>query len=132
MKNFKQYTILIVDDEETLRDTMVFDFKRKGFTVLSAENGVAAFELVKVNKVHLVISDMRMPGGDGMSLLEQIRTHYPGIPNVIFITGFADVTEEAAIAKGAKKVLSKPFDRKVLMNSVLEALLSTAIPAKTA
>jgi len=131
MDNLKQYTILVVDDEETLRDAMVFDFKRNGFSVLSAENGVNAFELVKANKVHLVVSDMRMPGGDGMSLLEQLRAHDPEIPTVIFVTGFADVTEEAAIAKGAKNVLAKPFDRKVLMNLVLETL-GVSMPAKAA
>lgn len=125
--DFKKYTLLIVDDEDTLRKTIVFDFKRKGFTVLDADNGVKAFELVKQNKVHLVVSDMRMPGGDGMTLLENIRAYDPAIPTVIFVTGFADVTEEQAIAKGARKVLSKPFDRKVLMNSVMESL-GIAIP----
>lgn len=131
MEDLKKYTVLVVDDDETLRDTMVFDFKRKGFTVLAAENGEAAFTLVQENKIHIVVSDMRMPGGDGMSLLEKIRAYNPEIPTVIFVTGFADLTEEEAIAKGAKKVLSKPFDRKVLMNSVLDAL-GYLPPAKAA
>lgn len=122
MSDLKNYTLLIVDDEEILRNAMVFDFKRKGFTVVSAENGHTAFEIVKSQKIHLVISDMRMPGGDGMSLLESIRAYDPSIPAVIFITGFVNVTEEEALAKGAHKVLSKPFDRKVLMSSVLSAL----------
>jgi CheY-like chemotaxis protein len=122
MEDLKKYTLLIVDDEETLRNAMIFDFKRKGFNVLSAESGAQAFEIVKKNKIHLVVSDMRMPGGDGMSLLENIRAYDPTIPTVIFVTGFADVTEEQAIAKGAKKILSKPFERKVLMDSVLDAL----------
>ena len=122
MEDLKKYTLLIVDDEEMLRETIVFDFKRKGFNVLEAASGAQAFEIVKKNKIHLVVSDMRMPGGDGMSLLESIRAYDPALPTVIFVTGFADVTEDQAIAKGARKVLSKPFDRKILMNSVLEAL----------
>ncbi len=122
MSDFKQYSILIVDDDETLRNALVFEFKRKGFTVLSAENGVQAFELLKANKINLVISDMRMPGGDGMSLLENIRASNPNIPNVIFITGFTDVTEAECLAKGAKKVFSKPFDRKIIMNAVFGIL----------
>ena len=122
MEDLKKYTLLIVDDEEDLREIIVSDFQRKGFNVLSAGNGVQAFELVKVNKVHLVISDMRMPGGDGMSLLEQIRKFDPTIPNVIFMTGFSEVSEAECIAKGAKKVISKPFDRKELFRSVLDAL----------
>jgi len=135
MSDLKKYTLLVVDDEETLRNAMVFDFKRKGFTVLSAESGQTAFEIVKSQKIHLVVSDMRMPGGDGMSLLENIRAYDPTLPTVIFITGFIDVTEEQAIAKGARKVLSKPFDRKVLMDSVLDAVLDAlgiSVPPKVA
>ena len=122
MIDLKKITLLIVDDEEALRDCMSYDFRKKGFTVLSAENGANAFELVKANKVDLVISDMKMPGGDGMSLLEQIRTFNPDIPNLIFVTGFSDRTEEECLAKGAKKVISKPFDRKALMSAVMETL----------
>jgi CheY-like chemotaxis protein len=120
--DLKNFTILVVDDEESLRQTIVFDFKRKGFNVLSAENGAQAFELVQTNKIHLVVSDIRMPGGDGVSLLEKIRQYDPSIPVVIFITGFADVTADECISKGAKEVLSKPFDRKALMNSVMQSL----------
>lgn len=119
---YKEFTLLIVDDEDILRKAIVFDFKRKGFTVLDANNGITAFEMVKNNKVHLVISDMRMPGGSGISLLENIRAHDPTIPAVIFVTGFADVTDAVAIAKGARKILPKPFSRKELMDSVLEVL----------
>src|SRR5689334_18338898 len=108
MEDVKKYTLLIVDDEETLLNTIVFDFKRKGFTVLSADCGDKAFELVKANRIDLVISDIRMPGGDGVSLLEKIRSYDPKIPTVLFLTGFADVTQEECIAKGASKVFSKP------------------------
>ena len=45
-----------------------------------------------------------MPGEDGMSLLESIRAYDPTIPTVIFVTGFAEITEEQALAKGARKV----------------------------
>ncbi|MGZ3711054.1 MAG: response regulator [Bdellovibrionota bacterium] len=122
MKTPKDFTLLVVDDEETLRDSISFDFKRKGFTVLSAENGAIGFELVKNNNIDIVISDMRMPGGDGMSLLQKIRAHNPDIPNLIFVSGFSDFSEAECLAKGARKVFSKPFDRKALMNSVLEIL----------
>ena len=122
MEDLRKYTLLVVDDEEILRNLIVFDFERKGFNVLSAENGIQAFELVKANKIDLVISDLRMPEGDGMRLLDNIQESGRAIPSVIFITGFADVTEAECLAKGAKKVFSKPFDRKVLMSSVLEVL----------
>jgi CheY-like chemotaxis protein len=120
--DFKKYTLLVVDDDETLRNAMGFDFKRKGFNVLLTENGSKAFDVIKTTKIDLVISDIRMPGGDGISLLEKIRAFDPSIPQLIFVTGFADVTEAQCLAKGAKKVITKPFDRKELMATVLAAL----------
>lgn len=118
----KQYNILIVDDDEALREAMAFDFKREGFNVSLAENGKIAFEIVKSNKIHLVISDVRMPGGDGLSLLAEIRNYDPSIPMVIFVTGFANTTEAECLEKGAKKVIAKPFQRRHLIDSALDAL----------
>lgn len=122
MEDLKKYTLLIVDDEEMLRNALIFEFKRMGFTVFSAENGVEALKLIKMNKIHLVILDMLMPGGDGMGLLESIRAWNPETPHVIFISGGTDVTEAQCMARGARKVILKPFGRKVLMDSVLDAL----------
>lgn len=122
MTDFKKYTLLVADDETMLRDTIVFDFKRKGFNVFSAENGTQALEVVKNNPIDLVISDIRMPGGDGITLLEEIKKFHPHIPVVIFISGFSDLSPEECIAKGAQTVVSKPFERKALMASVLKAL----------
>lgn len=122
MQDLKKYTILVVDDDKTLREAIAFDFKRKGFNVLVAGSGSTAFEIVKTTKVHLVISDIRMPDGDGLSLLDKIRDFDPSIPQVIFVTGFADTTEANCIARGAKKMISKPFDRKYLMATVFEVL----------
>ncbi len=119
--SFSTITLLIVDDESDLRSAIVFDFKRKGFSVLSAENGTKAFELIQTNRIDLVISDVRMPSGDGLFLLEKIQSLPVKIP-LIFITGFSDVTEVECISRGAIKVFSKPFDRKLLMKSVLNVL----------
>lgn len=126
MKEPKNYTLLIVDDEEALRNTIVFDFKRKGFNVIAAANGTEALAVLRKTRVDLVLSDIRMPAGDGVSMLEQIRADHPAIPVVIFITGFADVTTEECLKKGAAAVLSKPFDRKKLLDSVTEALSKLA------
>ena len=74
MINPKEITILIVDDEIDLRDSIAFDYKRKGFNVLVASSGNEAFEIVKKNKVNVVLSDVRMPDGDGIELLYNIKT----------------------------------------------------------
>ena len=122
MPEYKDFTILVVDDEELLLKSIVYDLKRKGFQVLACENGTRALELVKANHIDLVISDIRMPDGDGVSLLEQIKAYDSRIPVVILMTGFSDVSEEECLQKGAKAVLAKPFDRKIFMSSILESL----------
>ncbi|MGE4232971.1 MAG: response regulator [Bacteriovoracia bacterium] len=111
-----------MDDDVVLRDTIVFDFKRKGFKVFAAENGTNAFDIVKSQNIDLVLSDIRMPNGDGIELLEKTRVRDPKIPIIILITGFSDANESELIQKGALQVIHKPFDRKKLMDSVILAL----------
>ena len=117
-----KFNILVVDDEAILRSAIVFDFKRKGFNVLDAENGAQAFEIVKANKIDLVLTDVRMPGGDGIELLDKIKALNASLPVVMFITGFADISLEEAYDKGVDAVFAKPFDRKALLAAVLKAL----------
>lgn len=115
-------TVLIVDDEASLRNALVFDFKRRGFTVLDAENGTQALEIVEKNKLDLVLTDIRMPNGNGVELLDAIKARNPDLPIVMFITGFADLTLEDAYDKGADAVFAKPFDRKLLLETVSKVL----------
>jgi two-component system, NtrC family, response regulator GlrR len=122
MEDKAKFTILVVDDEEEIRKMLVFDFKRQGFNALSAGNVPEALKFVQKEKIDLVLSDMRMPGEDGLSLLEKIRSINPSTPIVIFLTGFADLTDEECIAKGASRIFSKPYDRKALMKAIFELL----------
>ena len=118
----KSFTVLVVDDETLLRESVVRDFKRKGFNVLSAENGEVALRLLDESKIDVVVSDVRMPGGDGLTLLEKLRSRHPAWPPVILVTGYADLSEKELMKKGAYKYISKPFVRKELLSAVLAAL----------
>ncbi|MGE3973537.1 MAG: response regulator [Bdellovibrionales bacterium] len=122
MREPKDIKILIVDDEADLRKAIVFDFKKRGFVVKEAENGKVAFEIIKNENIDLVLTDVRMPDGDGVELLENIKARNSDLPVVIFITGFADITLEEAYDKGVDAVFAKPFDRKALLNAVIRAL----------
>lgn len=122
MRDPKEVNILVVDDEAPLRSAIVFDFKRKGFNVFDAENGRRAFDIVKDNKIDVVLTDVRMPGGDGIELLDNVKKLNPELPVVMFITGFADITLEDAYDKGVDAVFSKPFDRKLLLEAVMGAV----------
>jgi CheY-like chemotaxis protein len=114
-------SILIADDEVELRKAIAFDFKRKGFSVFEAGSGDEAFEIVKNNNVQLILSDVRMPNGDGISLLDKVKAHNPQLP-VLLVTGFADISLEEAYDRGASAVFPKPFDRKVLLETVMKAV----------
>ena len=115
--------ILVVDDEEDLREAIAFDFERKGYQVFQAENGKIAFELVKSQAIDVIITDVRMPVADGVQLLKWVKDLNRSLPVVMFITGFADLSLEDAYNEGADAVFAKPFDRKALSHAVEKALL---------
>lgn len=102
--------VLVVDDELSLRLTLLANLEVEGFDVVGAADAVEALELVKAQRFDLVLSDIRMPGMSGTELFRRIKLLRPDLP-VILMTGFAlerDVQE--AIGNGAFAVLSKPFD----------------------
>lgn len=118
MRNTAEITILVVDDETILRATIARDFLRKGYKVLEAPDGKEAFRLVEANHIDVVLTDVRMPNGDGVELLERIKAKNRLLPVVMFITGFADISLADAYDKGVDVVFAKPFDRKALAEAV--------------
>jgi uncharacterized protein (TIGR02266 family) len=122
----KKATLLVVDDDADLREAICFDLKRRGYKVLAAASGREAIGLVMEEPIDMVISDIRMPDGDGVELLKKIKEHNYRIPVLIFITGFADLTLEDAYDFGADAVLSKPFDRSEFFSTIDKALTAPA------
>ncbi len=114
--------ILIVDDEVDICEMMSFTFESHGFETLVATDAAEAFDLVKKQDPDLVVSDIRMPKGGGMKLLEDIKRHNPKRPLVFLITGYSDKTREEAIALGAEDVLSKPIRLQDLVEKIEKAL----------
>ncbi len=117
-----EYSILVVDDEEMIRENVGKFLERRGFHVLMAEDGTSAFECLGRDKVDLVVSDVRMPNGDGIELIKNINDKLNGKPPVIFVTGFSSKTEREFLAMGAKAIFSKPLDRKVLLAKIESVL----------
>lgn len=110
-KNVK--SILIVDDEPQMGRLMMTAFQIDGYRCLTAESGDAALEILKNEKIDLVITDIVMPGISGIQLTKQIKS-VEG-PDVIMITGYAkDFSYGEAIAKGASDFIQKPFELKEL------------------
>ena len=116
--------ILVVDDELDLREIISEDLELLGAEVFNAENGRSAFDLAKLVHPDLILSDVRMPGGDGIELLSRIKDlpQNPS-PYVFLITGFADMSPEEATSLGAQGMLAKPFNLKQLRELVSLTLI---------
>jgi two-component system response regulator AtoC len=117
------HTILVVDDEANIRKVLAATLKRHaGWRVLQARDGAEAIMTLKCNDVSAVISDMRMPDVDGMTLLRHLSQHYPDIP-VIMLTAFATVdTAVEALKLGAFDYTTKPFETEAIKKTVEKAL----------
>ncbi len=120
-------TILVVDDEAGFRDSVSRALRREGFSVLAADDGIAALEILRQQSVDLLLADLRMPGMDGLELLRAVKLIAPGT-EVIMLSGHGTVEEAvAALKEGACDFLTKPFDRAPLIRVVHQALQRRAL-----
>lgn len=105
-----QFTVLIVDDEPEIRRTLKNFLTLSDFRVLTAESGEEAMRMINNDKVHMVLSDIKMPGMSGLTLLERIRAIDFSI-QVIMMTGYStfDITLQA-LEHGAADYVLKPFE----------------------
>lgn len=111
--------ILVVDDEDEIRELIAEYLEMRGYRVVRASSGTEALKVMDANPtVNLILTDIRMPGGDGVSLLKSLRTKDSSCPIVVMMTAFADFSESQALANGANGYLRKPFDVKELMAKV--------------
>ncbi|MBN2008719.1 sigma-54-dependent Fis family transcriptional regulator [candidate division KSB1 bacterium] len=118
----KDVSLLIVDDEFSVRDSLEQWFRMDGFDVDTAEDTKQAFEKFRLKKWDIVLLDIKMPGMDGIEFNKHIMSVNPDII-VIIITAFASVeTAVQAIKDGAFDYVSKPLDPEHLSNLIRNAL----------
>lgn len=117
--------ILVVDDEEQVRELAVHVLTRAGYSVVSAASAAEALEVVAAESIDLVVSDVVMPGLTGIDLLTELRRQKPGLPVVLMTGGSSEPERTAkAIELGASAVVSKPYTHAELTNAIAEALAS--------
>lgn len=115
-------TILVTDDEKSIRNSLREILEFENYTVLEAEGGESALSQVQSNKVDLMILDIKMKGMDGIEVLEKVKEIQPGLP-VIMISGHGTIKIAVKATKiGAFDFIEKPPDLNRLLISVRNAL----------
>ncbi|NOR22280.1 MAG: response regulator [Candidatus Aminicenantes bacterium] len=119
--------ILIIDDEEAIRDSFSQVLKREGYGVKAAKDGREGLRFFKEEFFHVVLLDLKLPGLDGMGILSKIKEENPETP-VIIITGFATIESAVeAMKRGAFNYLAKPCSTGELRHIVKKALESRKV-----
>lgn len=114
--------ILIVDDEEEIRKALAKILEREGYEILQASDGSSALQIIRDQRVNVVLADLRMPGMNGMELLQSIKIMRPEI-EVIIITGKGTIEDAVeCLKKGAYDFITKPFKRVNIIKSITKAL----------
>jgi CheY-like chemotaxis protein len=116
-------SILVVDDEPVLLEIKSEWFQRIAGNVFRAANGLQALEILSAHKIDLIVTDVRMPVMDGITLLKKVKANGRHTPGFIFITGFADIEAREAYDLGADALLEKPTDHDELIEIVQRSLL---------
>lgn len=116
-------TILIADDDDSLRRVLEFQLREGGYEVLTAADGLAALELFTGAEVDCLITDLRMPGLSGLELIRRVSAIASETP-VIVITAYGDVeTAVEAMRAGSFDYVTKPFNREEILMTVEKALV---------
>ena len=118
IKEIEDFSVMVVDDEDKLRKIIVRNLKLIGYKTFEAENANAALEVMKENEIDFIITDVRMPVADGVFLLEKVMENHPHRPQIVMVTGCADITKDQATRKGALDLLDKPVDLDVIENYI--------------
>ena len=119
--------LLVVEDDDAMRELVVEELTDAGYTVRSAPNATLGLEMARVERFDVVITDLRMPEMDGFDLVRGIAA-LPAPPHVIMVTAFGSIeTAIRAVKLGAYDYLTKPFDMAELLLAIDKALAERAL-----
>jgi two-component system, response regulator FlrC len=118
-------TVLIVDDDASVRDTARLVLAREGYGILTASDGHTAIELMSsgeiAQKVCALLCDLEMPNVNGKELIDHFRMHFPSIPIIVLSGASDEVYLEGIAQEGVCDWLRKPFTREILLEKVRSA-----------
>jgi CheY-like chemotaxis protein len=116
-------TVLVVDDELELLDIFSVWLERSGCRVFTAANGAEALKVLEAETVDALISDLQMPGMDGVTLVRRIHERGLAIPSILFVSGLGDVNRREMDALGVVGLIEKPLRRLDMLGALERGLL---------
>ncbi len=118
--------LLVVDDDADMLRLLTMRLTAAGYRVTAVTSAEAALTQLQLERPQLVLSDVRLPGKDGLALFDEIRAQHPSLP-VILLTAHGTIPDAVeATERGVFTYLTKPFDGKALLNKIAEALALSA------
>jgi two-component system response regulator GlrR len=121
--------VLLVDDDKDLLQLIAMRLSAAGYAVTAVESGEAALAALAVSRPQVVVTDLRMQGMDGMALFDAVHRDSPSLP-VVILTAHGTIPEAvSATRRGVFSFLTKPFEPKVLLDTVAEAMRLSSPPA---
>ena len=115
-------TILAVDDEPNMRRLLEISLRQAGYRALSASHGREALEMIQQQQIDLVVSDLHMPGMNGLQLLETLRKEYEHLPFIMVTAQGGIKTAVEAMKLGASDYILRPFELETLEVAIDKAL----------
>ena len=120
--SFKGKTILIVDDEVDLCELIAWDFQDVGMVVYKAFGGVNALKIVEAGGIDYILTDLKMPNGSGIDLIDGIKKLNIEVDAIFVMTGYSDYSETALLAMGIAKIFKKPIDTEKIQDYIEELI----------
>jgi two-component system response regulator GlrR len=120
--------VLVVDDDADLLRLLSMRLRAAGYHVTAVDSAEAALARLDTDRPQLVLSDVQLPGRDGLQLFDEIRARHPALP-VILLTAHGTIPDAVqATSRGVYTYLTKPYDGKQLLDTIAQALALTAPP----
>ena len=118
--------VLVVDDDEDILKLLTMRLRAKGFRITAVGSAEQALAQIAIDPPRVVVSDIRLPGQDGLALFEEIRRTRPTLP-VILLTAHGNIPDAVdATSRGVFGYLTKPFDSQILLEKIDRALQLSA------
>ncbi|MCB1995290.1 MAG: response regulator [Burkholderiaceae bacterium] len=119
-------SVLVVDDSSSVRTVVGIALRRSGYEVIEAHDGHSALAKLDGRPIHLVISDVNMPGMDGLTLLREIKKHpkYRCTPVMMLTTESAAEKKDIGRQEGARAWMTKPFQAEQMVHAVQRLVMA--------